>query len=169
MTQLMPARFQGAEFVRNQWAVISEAGTPVEALSNPAYWAHVSAKMRPRDRVEVFCEDGSYYAEFLVLDAGKLFAKVALLNSYQISPVTPGSMGDLPPGYAVKYQGAQFKWSVLRGTERLHDGSATEADARRWLDDHLKVVNPDPGSKSDAQRKQTAPKASVAQPSSSEL
>ena len=79
MTQLASNRLHLAEHRRNIFDVVPEHGTPFEELLKDSYWAHVSAKLKPGDHIEVRAEDGSYYAELIVQDAGRLYAKVAKL------------------------------------------------------------------------------------------
>lgn len=136
MTQLSPRNFQFSEEVRNQWHARPEYGTPSEALLDPAYWAHVSAKMRRGDIVCALSEDNSYYSELLVLDVGKLFAKVFALRCVKISPEQMLNVA-VPNGFEIKFRGPR-KWSVLRGTEVLKDDMDKQT-AERWLEEHLKA------------------------------
>lgn len=138
MTQLAPRNFQEAAVVRNQWTAKPEFGTPSEALLDPAYWAHVSSKLRRGDIINALSEDNSYYSELLVLDAGKLFAKVCELRCVKI---TADQMLNItvPEGFEIKFRGPR-KWSVLRqdGKETvvMKDGMDKQ-EAERWLAEHL--------------------------------
>lgn len=137
MTQLTPRRFKAAEVVRNQWCAEPEFGTPAEALLAPAYWAHVSASMRRGDIVCALAEDNSYFTELLVLDVGKLFAKVVQLRCIQITAAQMLNV-PVPEGYEIKFRGPK-KWSVLRGKDVLKE-DMTKADAERWLSDHISAA-----------------------------
>jgi hypothetical protein len=136
MTQLAPKNFEPSETVRNEWHVKPEYGTPPEALLDSAYWAHVSSKMRRGDIVYALSEDNSYFSELLVLDAGKLFAKVAQLRCVQITQAQFVNV-PVPEGYEVKFRGPK-KWSVLRGKDVLKD-DMDKATAEQWLVDHVKA------------------------------
>lgn len=136
MTQLSPRNFQAAEVLRNQWQITPEFGTPPEALLDPAYWAHVSAKLRPGDIIVALAEDKSYYSELLVLDAGKLFAKVCELRTVKITSAQMLNV-HVPEGFEIKFRGPR-KWSVLRGKDVLKDGMEKQ-EAERWLTDHIQV------------------------------
>lgn len=131
MSQLQPSRLKYAEHERQQWFVVPEHGTPFEALLDPAYWAHVSAKFRPCDQIEVHAEDGSYYARLLVRDAGKLYAKVAKLEHVELDKIDVLQGGVMAlEGHAIKWRGPIHKWSVVRGSDVLKDSlSKTEAEA----------------------------------------
>lgn len=137
MTQLAPRCFQPAEVMRNQWQIKPEHGTPPEALRDPSYWAHVSAQLRPGDSIVALPEDKSYYSELLVVDVGKLYAKVVelrctKLTSSQVFNVT------IPDGYDIKFRGPR-KWSVLRGKDVLKE-DMEKAVAEQWLSDHVKAA-----------------------------
>lgn len=152
MTQLAPRRFeQDAAYVRNIHTIIPEVDTPMEAILDRGYWAHVAQYLKPWDRIEVRAEDGSYYAELIVMASGKLFADVQLLAKYDLVQVIPGAMDTTPEGYYVKWRGTLQKWCVLRdGTtdsgapvkakDVMREGFDDEATARRWLADFLKTV-----------------------------
>jgi hypothetical protein len=140
MTQLSINRLQQAEYQRTVYRVVPELSTPYESLFDPQYWAHVSAKLRPGDRLEIEAEDGSYYAELRVMDAGTLYARVAELKKVDFDD---GSVsGDQPvlSGYEVKWRGPILKWSVLRGKDAIHDGEQSKGAANSWLAEHIKVV-----------------------------
>lgn len=137
MTQLSPRNFKQSESVRNQWQVTPEHGTPPEALMDNAYWAHVSAYLRRGDIIVALPDDNSYYLELLVMDAGKLFAKVFELRCVKISSSQMLNI-KVPDGYEIKFRGPR-KWSVLRGKDVLKDDMDKQV-AERWLEDHLKVA-----------------------------
>lgn len=140
MTQLAINRLQQAEYQRTVYRVVPELNTPYEELFDPQYWAHVSAKFRPGDRIEVEAEDGSYYAELRVMDAGTLYAKVAELRKVDFDDNVV--VGDSPAmsGYEVKWRGPIMKWSVLRGKDSIREGEQTKGAAHSWLAEHIKVV-----------------------------
>lgn len=139
MTQLQTIRFKNAENERNQWFVVPEAGTPFEALLDPSYWAHVSAKLRPCDEITINAEDGAYYGRLLVQDAGKLYAKVAKIEYVDLEKVevlqgTPGLAG-----HEVKWKGPVLKWCVMRGVDVLKDGMQ-KSEALTWLGQYGKTL-----------------------------
>lgn len=139
MTQLQPIRLKFAEHERNQWFVVPEHGTPFEALLDPAYWAHVSAKFKPCDEITVNAEDGSYYARLLVQDAGRLYAKVAELQYTELNAVDVMQGGPGLQGHEIKWRGPILKWCVLRGKDVLKDGLTKEA-ALSWLAQYGKTL-----------------------------
>lgn len=136
MTQLTPRRFKQSASVRNQWHAEPEYGTPAEALLDSAYWAHCASLMRRGDIVCALSEDNSYFIELLVIEAGKLFAKVIKLRQISITPAEIANVA-LPEGYEIKFRGPK-KWSVLRGKDVLKE-DMDKATAEQWLTDHVKA------------------------------
>jgi len=137
LEQIHPTKFAQSEVVRNQWAVTPEFDTPAEALLDPAYWAHVSAKLRRGDVITAMAVDDSYFAEYLVLEAGKLFAKVVLIRKVEITAKQIFN-ADVPAGFEIKFRGPK-KWSVLRGKDVLAEGF-DRSKAESWLKDHLRTA-----------------------------
>jgi hypothetical protein len=140
MTQLATDRIQLAQHMRNVWYVTPEHGTPIEALLEPQYWAHISAKLKPRDRIEVDAEDGSYFVELRVEDAGRLFAKVVILRRCDFSAAAE------PQGESAEYKigwaGPHAKWRIVRTKDKglVKDGLETRQAAEQYLVSHAKAM-----------------------------
>ena len=139
VTQLSPRAFHQSEMIRNQWHCEPEFGTPAEALLDPAYWAHVSVKMRRGDIICAFPHDNSYFSELIVIDAGRLFAKVVQLRCVEISSAQQSTFV-LPEGFEIKFRGPRLKWSVLRGKQVMKEEFDRRASAEDWLMDHVKAM-----------------------------
>lgn len=139
MTQLATNRIQPVEFMRTIWYVTPENGTPLEAVLDPKYWAHVSWQFKPRDRIEVDADDGSYFAELMVIDAGRLFAKVELLRKHEFTSTEVEGEMSL---YEVKWAGRHAKWRVLRKADRvvLKDGFEDRQAADLWAASHSRAA-----------------------------
>lgn len=137
MTQLAGNRFElSINGIRhNIFRVTPELGTPSAALLDQHYWAHVSAKLRVGDVIEVLAEDGAYFAELLVRDVGNLYAKVALKNVIEFAKA---EALPTPVGYEVKWRGPKLKFGVLHGTDVLKDGFIDKTEAHIWLDELVK-------------------------------
>lgn len=132
-----------SEYERNIWIVDLEGGVPFEAVFDPGFWAHVSAKLKPWDHLEVRTDDGTFWAELIVRDAGKLYAKVAVLNhvSFDDSVEVQQLSGVKEfENVIIKWRGPHFKWCVLRGTDVLKEGFAIKGEAYTWRDQHLRAA-----------------------------
>lgn len=140
MTQLATNRFElSINGIRhNVFRVKPEIGTAPEALLDPHYWAHVSARLSVGDVIEVLAEDGSYFAELLVRDAGTLFAKVAFKSPVTVFAKPEEDDRALPAGYEIKWRGPKVRFGVVHDKDVLKDGFVDRVEARAWLDDLLK-------------------------------
>ena len=81
---LAPDRMQVGDFVRQWVCVTVEVGTKPEWLLDPQFWAHVANKVRPYDRIEARCDDGEFFAEYLVLQRGPQWLQVRQLSMHKL-------------------------------------------------------------------------------------
>lgn len=94
--------FADARFV--QWSVIMPRGVSKEQLTLSGLWSVIGDQLHTGDRLTVMAEDRSYYAECLVLDAGRGFANIHLLNYYHLPALLVAQEG-LPPGFEIFFAG----------------------------------------------------------------
>jgi hypothetical protein len=92
----------------NEWSAVVEAGTTKEQLLQSALWSVVSDQWHAYDRVDVIAADRSYFAELLVLSAGRGFAEVLLLSFHQLPALLTSEQG-LPPGFEIFYAGPDLE------------------------------------------------------------
>jgi len=125
--------------------VYAPAGVKPDDMVTVAFWSNVASMfVRIRERGECFidalAEDGSWYAEFLVRDAGRNWAKVSLLRKVQLEQVQISRSVALLPGHTVSHGGPVGKWRVVRDSDArvLKDKFATEGDAYAWLSEYAK-------------------------------
>ncbi len=78
-------------------------------------------------------DDYSFFAKLLVIDAGKLYAKVRRLSFVDF---TAKAVTALPEGYEVKHRGPRG-WSVVRGKDVMVENLSDKDTAVAWLDEHL--------------------------------
>jgi len=135
-------RFKPAESTLGKWDAKTEIGTTREHLLKPEYWSHVSELMTPWSEITCRCEDGTYYAKLLVLDCGRGWAKVQVLNWYSLttgdvaqSQSSTGTKDD----YDIIWKGANMKHIVQRKSDQvvIHEGEQRKASAEAWLDEYL--------------------------------
>lgn len=137
MTQLTPRKFKQSASVRNLWHAEPEFETPADALLKPDYWAHVSSMLRCGDIIVALAEEKTWWMEMLVLDAGKLFAKVIELRRINITQAQMLNV-PVPGGFEIKFRGPR-KWSVLRGKDVLVEDKE-KPEAEGWLRDHIAAL-----------------------------
>lgn len=140
MTQLAVKRLGLIEYSRNTHHCEAEAGTPIEVLTDPKYWANVSGRLRPRDHIEVDAADGSYFVKLRVLDCGRLFARVAVLEKHEFKNADPTGKPPETGEFEVKWAGPSAKWRVVRVADKapMSENHESRDSADSWLKNHLK-------------------------------
>lgn len=138
VTQLAPRRMQLAEHARQVWHITPEKDTPLDAVLEPKYWAHVSMQMKPGDHIEVLAEDGTWFAELIAIDPGRLYCKVALLRKAVLEKVDVEG-GELA-GLQIRHRGALKKWCVIRENDVIQAELGSKEAARAWALEHLKAM-----------------------------
>jgi hypothetical protein len=137
---LHPSFFSSAEYVRTVYCATIPALVEIDDLVSPEFWAHIASKLRPWDRIEAIAENGSYFAELLVLSATATDAQVVILNKRKIDFVQKGE-ADLLRDYEVSHTPAT-NWRVVRKTDRrtMKDGLSNRHDAVNWVATHKRAA-----------------------------
>lgn len=136
-------RLQQGDFARTLHVVTAHENTTPEDLLDPSYWAHISSFFKPNDRIEVRADDGAWFAELLVLDCSRQWAKVHLLSKHKLTTADVSqTQADLANGYEIKWRGPHLKHSVIRVADAMpvKEGCATRDEAAGWLREHLKAI-----------------------------
>jgi len=136
-----PTRLRDAEMERHVWQITVPKDISFEDTQKPDYWSHVGAQLRPCARIEVLCEDMSWFGELIVVDADRLWAKVAPLRFVELaSKEVPAEIAS--SGYEVAYKGPEKKHVVIRQSDKaiVQEGIAKKADAEAWIRNHLATL-----------------------------
>jgi len=115
LLQLDPSRMKPAEYERTLYVVTAQPGSTQEDLLKREYWSHVANKLKPYDKLEVRANDGTFYAEYLVLDCSRVWAKVALLAWYPLS--TKDVSVTASDRYRTEWAGPYDKWRIVRNAD----------------------------------------------------
>ena len=112
-----------------------------EALESSA-WAHAGMFLRPHDTIRLIPQVGRDYITLLVLDAGRGFANVKLLNHIR-DERNAEEETETQTDLMVKWVSPTLKFGVIRRSDsvRLKDGFENRRDAQRWADDHLAALS----------------------------
>jgi len=141
---LDPSRFKGAEYERNVYVATVEQGTTIDTLELPAFWSHIAAKLRPWDKIEVRCDDGSFYAECIVIDADRTWAKLHVIMGVDLSKkeITPSEAKVMADQFEVKWRGPHMKHCVLRVSDGmvLQEGIGTKDEANSWKNEYIRTI-----------------------------
>lgn len=135
-------RLKSEEFLRIPYLYTAYEGTRPDDLLAPEHFAHVSTQLRPRDRIEAWANDGSWMAQFVVLESGRNWTRTAKLSEhYFTARDTAMTQASALEPYKVEYTGPASLWRVVRKVDSqvLHEGEQTEDGARSWLTEHLKA------------------------------
>ena len=136
--KLSGPRMKEESFVRTSYVATPEHGVTVDDLRCPEYWAHVAPQLKPGDLVTVFPEDGTFWAELLILSVSRAAAQVKLLREYALTSTRAPEDG---AEYRLKFAGPHAKWRVERVSddEVVKDGM-TKEEAQKYLDSHVKAM-----------------------------
>jgi hypothetical protein len=145
---LRGSRFGLAEHKINHFAVNAEAGTTIEDILKPAYWANVARQFRPNggDEVVVVCDDMSFRAHLWVVSAGYVHANVVLIGE----PIVLNAQEDkeIPihdSNIFVQWRGPYDLHCVMRREEdgtktKVQEKFATRDLAEHAAKEYLKVI-----------------------------
>lgn len=133
---LQGAKFGPREHKRQDWVVEAEAGTKIEDVLDPQYWAHVAAQMEPHARIEVLAETGEWMLELIALNVGRNWAQVHVLHRYELEK--PADAMPAAQRSSVEWKGPTRKWAVIRLSDNqiLQDGFASKAEGQGWAVTH---------------------------------
>lgn len=144
MAHLDSRRFGNAEHMRTVWHVDSAQADTIADLMTPSYWAHVARHLRAKDRIEVACEDNSYFAELYVFWADTNSVKVGLLRfeNFAENAAREGISAEGFQEYTISHGGNFHKWRVVRAIDSvaLVSGLVSEKDAQDWLLNYRKAL-----------------------------
>ncbi len=128
------------------FAFIADHGTVPEDLLRPEFWAGCAQRLqrRPGDcptEVTVWAEDGSFWAELVVIEAGARWAKCRFKSEPIL--VDQSARSEIAfKGHVVNFGGETEMWRVIRDSDKskLKDSFATAEQALAWLQDHVRSM-----------------------------
>lgn len=140
MRAIRPSEFKLAETVNHRWRAIVSPGMQRERLCDSDLWSIVSSDMLAWDRIDVVAEDRSFFAELLVLEAGRGYANVIELGYKALPPIITNQDG-LPPGHEITHGGPESLYVVrrLRDGVILGKGFPSRDEAVKFLLDHASL------------------------------
>jgi hypothetical protein len=137
-TMLQPAVARVA-----RWSITVDHGTQLSDLERPDFWAALAPRLTRRQgdlpsEITVSAEDGSFWAELVVLDVGTTWAKCRFKYPPLILDRTEGEVHFRD--HTISFAGGG--WNVIRDADHSAIGTtfANAQSALSWLDDHLKAM-----------------------------
>ncbi len=136
-------RFNVSDFSIGRFDHKSQVGVTKAHLLLPEYWTHVSELMTPYSEITVRCDDGTYYAKLLVLDCGRGWAKVKLLQWHDLTTTDVAqtqSVAGNRDDYLIEWKGGTKKHVVIRKSDSqvISEGEHQRKEqAEAWLTEFL--------------------------------
>jgi hypothetical protein len=136
---LNQSRLEQSEIMRTAWFATVPAGTKPEDLLKPEFWSQAGHKLKPLALVDAAPEDMAWYAQYVVVSADRLWAKLHLLSSHDLSMAKKDMPARDDEKYEVKWKGPMSKHAVIRKSDgaMLKDNFTTMGEAWQWLDGHI--------------------------------
>lgn len=134
LPNLHPSGLKRAEHSRSVYFISPAPSVSYEAVREPIYWKHVANSLRPGDLIEVWPEDGSYWAMLLVAAAGDNTAKVEPLIHRQIESGA-NDEASLIEGYSISWRGPNGKFAIKRDADNniVQSNFRTKEEAQTWM------------------------------------
>jgi hypothetical protein len=111
-----------------------EAGTPPDALLDPAYWTHVASRhLRPLYEIIAYSDDGAWRQHLVVLYVGENRATVSRLSLHNLDQIAPEALES--DAFEVKFSGPVDLHRVIRKSDGavMGKGFRTKAEAATFL------------------------------------
>ncbi len=131
------------ETASTRWSVSVPITISREDLLQPGFWAHHAMGKRPGDEIRALAQDGTWIAEYFVIDTHATWLKVKELSFTELSGadrvenelVVKAFIGD----HKVVHRGPR-KWSIVRYADgAVLQQDITEKDsAWAWLNKHAR-------------------------------
>jgi hypothetical protein len=133
-TSLHVSAFSLTPVANNRWTARPAFGTEFDALFAKEYWAHIAAKLRVGDIIDVYPEGAQYYAELYVDRVGKMEASVLPLRKIDLGPLR-ARPEPVVSTFSVKWRGPKGKYGVVRDADGavIQSGFITEEEAKAVL------------------------------------
>lgn len=135
-------RLQEGEHCRRWWCYTAAAGTQLEEVLEPRYWAWLRPQPQPWDLIELREELGAYWALLLVRSSSPDGVVVAGVLARELDGMAPRNFQPFDAaGCTITYRGPFLCWCVeAPDGRRLKGGFADEKQAAAWLASYLRTV-----------------------------
>ena len=138
-------RIKPAEFARNVFAMTLPEGVTFEQAREPAFYAHIAAKLHPTDRIEVTDDEGTFFAELFVVSCARNWAKVSVLRYHELEESRPASNEKTDVFFTEELKKYRIDWTqntkarVIRVLDKqvLSENHTSKAIAETWLRDYI--------------------------------
>lgn len=137
MTPLKAPNLDHSHYVRLSMTASVPAGTTLEDVLTPGYWANHAYRLKRGAVIEILSEDNLLDCELRVLEVGPTYAKVRLLRNYvaedvKATPKKPTPEEDIE----VNYGGKQDRWRVIHRGHVVKSGFETIFEANKAAEEY---------------------------------
>lgn len=144
--KLLAGKLKRADYERTVYRITPDASHSMDDILLPEYWAHIGHQLRPFDIIEVRFPDASRYVELLVVDCGRLWAKVVVKSDVSLIQAKEQAAADKviaeeSAPYFVKFRGGA-KFCIVRRSdgEILNKDIPTKDEAEEILKQIMAVM-----------------------------
>lgn len=137
---LSNARFSQAHYTRNHWHASVPDNVEFNEVLSPSYWTNNAVMLKIGDHVEVFCENGSYYAELIVRNCDRLSALMGVL--VHVDFTESAVLDEIDPEFEIGFAGPSHMWRVVRKSDKevVKFGFQSREEAAVWLPSYVKAL-----------------------------
>lgn len=140
MTQMSSGRMKLAEHARSVHVVSVPVGVTLEQAMAPDFWAHVAHQIKPKDRLEMWAEDRSWFADAIVVKASRLEVHIRTVHYLNLDGAAAEPAPVRKNGYHVDYGGPVDLHRVVRdGDAKVMTLGLTKPEAEQWIADQVGV------------------------------
>jgi len=139
MKPLKATAMDHAHYTRLSMFAEVPAGTTLEDVLMPEFWANHTARLKRGAVIEVLAEDNSLDCELRVLKVGQTFANVRLLRHYAGDDAARQPV-KIQEDVKVDYGGKQDRWRVIHRGEVVNSGLETKAEAEKAAEDYRQKI-----------------------------
>lgn len=129
VASLTPKDVKLRESVGNEFKIFVPAGVPVERLSESSFYATISHQFLPGDELIMSPVDRTYWARYLVLQAGQGYCEVQQIAFVRLEAMVCAVGERLPSNHKLVHLG-QDMWAAVRcsdGVTIITDSPSQEA------------------------------------------
>ncbi|MWV11164.1 hypothetical protein F3I62_03555 [Pseudomonas sp. R-28-1W-6] len=126
------------EAAGNVFRIIAPLGTTPERLEESSFYSVISHQFHPFDELIVIAADRTFYARYLVLQAGMGYVEVFQLSFIKL-PAMLASIGEtLPDNHRLVYAGPEIGWQAIRSSDGVVviDRATSQTDCLQQLLNH---------------------------------
>lgn len=134
MVPLKPMDLDYSHHVRLHMTARPPAGTTLNDVTDPGFWASHTHRLKAGSIIEVLSEDNALDCELRILEVGPTYAKVRVLRNFGNDTTT--SQRAVPEDVEVGYGGKNDRWRVVHRGAVVKSGLETKDDAEKAAEEY---------------------------------